>query len=82
MINIGTQKEYSIEKYAKIIMNKFKIKLKIKYVNKSLIGTPRKIVDSSLARRLGWKPKIKIEEGIDLCLRDFKENYKKYCDYF
>ena len=80
LINIGTQKEYSIEKYAKIIMNKFKIKLKIKYVNKSLIGTPRKIVDSSLARRLGWKPKIKIEEGIDLCLRDFKENYKKYCD--
>ncbi len=80
MINIGTQKEYSIEKYARIIMNILKVKLKIKYVNKSLIGTPRKIVDSSLAGRLGWKSKINIHEGLKISIKDFQENYKKYFD--
>ena len=78
LINIGTQKEYSIEKYAKMIMDILKIKLKIKYVNKSLIGTPRKIMDCNLARRLGWKSKIDIYEGIKISIRDFEENQKKY----
>ena len=78
LINIGTQKEYSIEKYAKMIMDILKIKLKIKYVNKSLIGTPRKIMDCNLARRHGWKSKIDIYEGIKISIRDFEENQKKY----
>ena len=78
LINIGTQKEYSIEKYAKKIMNIFKIKLKIKYVNKSLVGTPRKIVDSSIARRLGWKPKFDVHKGLKITIQDFQKNNKKY----
>ncbi|QIZ20796.1 GDP-L-fucose synthase [Candidatus Pelagibacter giovannonii] len=80
LINIGTQVEFTIEEYAKLIMKKLNVNLSIKYKKKSLVGTPRKIMDSSLAKKLGWKSKIKIEEGIDFCLRDFKENYKKYCD--
>jgi len=80
LINIGTQVEFTIEEYAKIIMKKLNVNLNIKYKKKSLVGTPRKIMDSSLAKKLGWKSKIKIEDGIDFCLRDFKENYKKYCD--
>ena len=80
LINIGTQVEFTIEEYAKIIMKKLNVNLNIKYIKKSLVGTPRKIMDTSLAKKLGWKSKIKIEDGIDFCLRDFKENYKKYCD--
>ena len=80
LINIGTQVEFTIEEYAKLIMKKLNVNFNIKYKKKSLVGTPRKIMDSSLAKKLGWKSKIKIEEGIDFCLRDFKENYKKYCD--
>ena len=80
LINIGTQVEFTIEEYAKIIMKKLNVNLNIKYIKKSLVGTPRKIMDSSLAKKLGWKSSIKIEKGIDFCLRDFKNNYKKYCD--
>jgi GDP-L-fucose synthase len=80
LINIGTQVEFTIEEYAKLIMKKLNVNFNIKYKKKSLVGTPIKIMDSSLAKKLGWKSKIKIEEGIDFCLRDFKENYKKYCD--
>ena len=80
LINIGTQVEFTIEEYAKIIMKKLNVNLNIKYIKKSLVGTPRKIMDTSLAKKLGWKSSIKIEKGIDFCLRDFKNNYKKYCD--
>ena len=50
LINIGTQKEFTILKYAKVIMKQLKINLKIKYINKSLVGTPRKILDCSVAK--------------------------------
>ena len=82
LINIGTQVEFTIEEYAKIIMKKLNVNLNIKYKKKSLVGTPRKIMDSSLAKKLGWKSKIKIEDGIDFCLRDFKENYKNLPSLF
>lgn len=80
LINIGTQKEYSIEEYAKIIMDIFEVNLKIKYINKSLVGSPRKIMDCSLAKRLGWQSKTDIYEGIKVSIKDFEENVKKYID--
>ena len=80
LINIGTQTELSVENYAKIIMKQLNVNLKIRYIKKSLIGTPRKIMDCSLAKKLGWKYKIKIDQGIKLCLNDFVKNYNKYCN--
>ena len=34
-------------------------------------GTPRKIVDSSIAHKYGWRAKISLEEGLKLVLSDF-----------
>lgn len=78
LINIGTQKDFTILQYAKLIMKHLKVKLKIKFVNKSLIGTPRKLLDCSLAKSLGWKSKISINDGIKLTLDDFHKNYSNY----
>ena len=80
LINIGTQTELSVENYAKIIMKQLNVNLKIRYIKKSLVGTPRKIMDCSLAEKLGWKYKIKIDQGIKFCLNDFTKNYNKYCN--
>ena len=49
LINIGSGIEKSIKEYALLIAKILNIKLSIKYKNKDLIGTPRKILDSSLA---------------------------------
>ena len=35
----------------------------------------RKILDSSLIRSLGWKPKIKIKKGLSETINWYKKNY-------
>ena len=39
-----------------------------------LIFAPREILDSSLARKYGWRPKINLDEGFDLTYSSFKQN--------
>ena len=78
LINIGTEKEMSIENYAKNIMKILQFKTKIKYINKTLTGTPRKVLDCGIAKSYKWKPKYSIYEGLRETLDDFQKNYKKY----
>ena len=73
MINIGTGKDYSIKDYAKIILkliipNK---KIKIKYDKSKPNGTPRKVMDVSLAKKYGWKSKIDLKKAIRLTYNDY-----------
>ena len=59
--------DYSIKSYAKKILKIILPNQKIKiYFDKSKPnGTPRKILDSSVAIKYGWKPKIGLDEGFD-----------------
>lgn len=36
-------------------------------------GTPRKLIDTSLINKLGWKPKINLKEGIIKALEEIKD---------
>ena len=64
LINIGSGIEKTIENYAKFIMKKMNIKLKIiKDLNKPN-GTPRKILSTKLAK-YGWKSKIDLNTDIN-----------------
>ena len=66
IINIGTGKDYTIKDYAKLILkiiipNK---KIKIIYDLSKPNGTPRKVLDVSLAKRYGWKSKTNLKDAI------------------
>ena len=76
LINIGTGKDKTINQYAKLIMQFFNVKLKIKYINKSLIGTPRKLLSVSRAKKYGWKSKTDIKKGLKLTYDNFIKLYK------
>ena len=39
-------------------------KLKLYLIKKKPNGTPKKVLDISLARKYGWNPKIKIKDAI------------------
>ena len=75
LINIGSGREMSILEYAKFILKKINYKCKIVLDNSKPDGTPRKIVDSSIARSYGWSPKIDFNQGFDLTLKDYENKY-------
>ena len=82
VINIGTGKDFSINQYAKIILkliipNK---KIKIKYDKFKPNGTPRKVLDVSLAKKNGWQHKISLKDAIRRTYKDYLNNNRKYAN--
>ena len=81
IINIGTGKDYTIKQYVKML-------LKIMIPNKKIRiifdltkpnGTPKKVLDISLAKKYGWKPKIKFNQAILSTYKNFwKYSIEKY----
>ena len=41
-------------------------------------GTERKLVDCTLAKKYGWKPKFLFSRGFKITYQDFLENKKRY----
>lgn len=56
IINVGSGKEISIEELANIIKDGIEYEGKIIWNTKYPNGTPRKLIDSSYIRNLGWEP--------------------------
>lgn len=78
LINIGSGKDYSIDYYAKLISKIIigKNKIKITYDRSKPNGTIRKIMDISLAKKYGWKPKMNLKESIINCYNSYLEEIK------
>ena len=62
-INIGSGLEKTIKEFAKYIMKKLNVKLKIKYDLSKPNGMPRKKLDLSIAKKYGWKAKTQLDES-------------------
>ena len=71
LINIGSSKEFTIKEYANFIINELKLNLKIKFDRNKPDGTPRKLLNISVASSYGWRPKVSLKEG-------FLETYKDF----
>jgi GDP-L-fucose synthase len=71
LINIGSGIEKKIKDYAKFICKKFNLNLRLKFDLSKPNGTPRKIVDTSLAKSYGWNSKFSLDEGLELTIKDY-----------
>jgi len=71
LINIGSGWEMKVIDYAKFIIKELKSKITIKLDSTKPDGTPRKIIDSSIARKHGWKPKTNFKDGFEITYMDF-----------
>ena len=74
-LNIGFGKEYSIKWYANFLIKELKSKSKIKFDKSKPDGMKNKLVDSSLAKKYGWKPSTSLKEGLIKTLKDFELRY-------
>jgi GDP-L-fucose synthase len=77
LYNIGSGIEISIDSLAKLIKDKIGFTGNIIYNSNFPDGTPRKLLDSSKINKLGWKPKISLENGIKITYEDFLKNINK-----
>jgi GDP-L-fucose synthase len=75
LINIGSGFEEKIIDYVKFIMKKINFEAKIKLDKTKPNGTPRKIIDSSIALKYGWKAMIDLEKGFELTYVDFLKRF-------
>lgn len=63
-LNVGTGKDLSIRELAEKIKKITGYKGEIVWDTSKPDGTPRKVLDISKIRTLGWEPKIDLEDGI------------------
>ena len=77
-INIGSGQEKSIKGFAQFLMKKLNVKLKIKFDKKKPNGTPRKILNTNLAKKYGWKSRTSLDKGFNLTYESFLKKAKKF----
>ncbi len=71
-INVGAAKECTIRELAEIIGELAGFEGELAWDASKPDGTPRKLMDSSVLRGLGWSPKIGLREGLAQSIRWFE----------
>ena len=69
--NVGAGKDISIRELAETVMSIIGFAGSIAFDSTKPDGTPRKLLDVSRVRQIGWQPRIPLCEGIALAYRDF-----------
>jgi UDP-glucuronate decarboxylase len=73
-MNLGNQAEISVKKLAEMVISMTKSKSQIVHRNLPNDDPTRRCPDLSLAReRLGWAPKVPLEEGLQRTIDYFRE---------
>ena len=76
-VNIGTGIDMTIRELAEIIKQVVGYKGRIVFDLTKPDGTPRKLMDISLIKKLGWKYQTKLTDGLSLSYNDFLERNSK-----
>ena len=78
LINIGTGNDFRIKEYVSLFLKILlpKRKIKIVYDRSKPNGTPRKVLDVSLAKKYGWTAKTSIKEAVFKTYDEYKYSQK------
>ncbi len=76
LINIGSGYEKTIKFYVKKLCNILKYNGDIIFNKNMPNGTPRKLLDSSLAKSYGWRPQINFDVGLRSTYQDYLKSYE------
>ena len=73
-VNAGTGKEVTIKELTEIVAKTVGFEGEIKWDTTRPNGTPRKLLDVSKAKNLGWTYMTELEDGVKLAYEDFLNN--------
>ena len=74
IVNVGVGEDSTISELAENVKSAVGFGGKIRWDTSKPDGTPRKLLDVTKIRGMGWKPKVSIEEGIGLAYDWFLKN--------
>jgi GDP-L-fucose synthase len=75
LVNIGCGEDQTIRALAEIVRDVVGCKAEINWDATKPDGTPRKLLDISRLKRVGWKQKTGLREGIGLAYADFLKSF-------
>ncbi len=75
-LNVGTGKDISIKNLAKEIAALCDYKGKIEWDLSKPDGTPKKQLDISKIKEIGWEPKVNLQEGLRRTINSFQKTSK------
>ena len=75
LINIGVGEDVSIKELTELVCKVVGFKGEILFDSSKPDGTPRKLLDISKLKALGWKPKTSLTDGINEAYKDFLRRY-------
>ena len=76
LVNIGWGEDQTIKELAETICEVVSYHGKLRFDPTQPDGTPRKVLDVSRLKALGWQPKIKLREGLQQVYRWYCEEYE------
>jgi len=74
IVNIGWGEDISIRELAELIVSVIGYRGRLIFDHSKPDGTPRKLLDVSRLKELGWRPKIALKSGIERTYEWFKEH--------
>jgi len=72
-LNIGSGQDLSIKELAELVADIAGYKGEIKWDSSKPDGTPRKVLDVTKAKSLGWSPAVSLRDGIASAMNWYKE---------
>jgi GDP-L-fucose synthase len=77
LINIGCGEDLTILELAELVRRVLGYEGRFRCDTSKPDGTPRKLLSVERLRRLGWSPRIHLEEGIGLAYRDYLDRLSR-----
>jgi GDP-L-fucose synthase len=74
-VNIGWGEDVSIKELAELIAAEVGYTGNLEFDAAKPDGTPRKLLDTTKINNLGWKPSIKLQEGIRRTIEEVKDQF-------
>ena len=75
IINVGCGEDISIRELAELICDVVGFRGELKWDRSKPNGTPRKLLDVSKIKKLGWRPTISLRDGVAQLYEWFLDNY-------
>jgi len=76
LLNVGTGEDLTIRELAEMICNVVGFEGALEFDPSKPDGTPRKLLDVSRIRALGWRAQTSLEDGLRMLAKDFEARLK------